>query len=155
MLPSTNTETDKGESYQALAKPMGIWLYLILFTLVVAHYLFILLIHSLELMPKGMANQAFFRSNGFYLNFVGNLILAITLIVTLFQMKQSAMTWCLTLFVFDLCSTSYWVLTQNWIEMAGLFGLILVGSIWSACISCYFYLRYLHKQETLIPCTGF
>ena len=153
MSPSIDVSND--EPNQALAKPIGIWLYLILFTLVVAHYLFIILIHSLELMPKGMANQAFFKSNGFYLNFVGNLILAITLIVALFQMKQSAMSWSLTLFVFDVCSTSYWVLTQNWIEMAGVFGLILVGSIWSACISCYFYLRYLHKQKMLLPCADF
>jgi len=104
-------------------------------------------------MPKPLAHHPFFKSNGFYLNFIGNIILAFTLLVALFQMKQSAMFWSLTLLVFDVCSTSYWILTQHWLETAGNFGLVLISFVWGGCISCYLYLRYLNKKGLLRPCS--
>ncbi|GEM_PF-1747244 len=151
MLPSINN--DKNDDHQHTTKPIGVWLYLIFFTLVIAHFLFIILMHSLGLMPNELANHDFFSSNGFYLNFVGNLILAIMLLVSLFQMKQSAMFWSLALFVFDLLSTSFWILTQNWLETAGNFGPVLVGFVWGGCITCYLYLGYLNKKGLLTPCS--
>jgi hypothetical protein len=73
--------------------------------------------------------------------------------VALFQLKQAAMYWSLTLFVFDVCSTSFWILTQNWLETAGYFGIVLVAIVWSGCLSCYLYLRYLNNKGILMSCS--
>ena len=135
---------------ELMIRPLGIWLFLVFFVLLIGHLLFIVLIHSLDLMPKELASHTFFRSSGFYLNFVGNLIFAFLLLVALYQMRRSALLWSLSLLLFDVCSTSYWILTQNWLENAGYLGVVLISFIWLGSFSCFLYLRYLNNQEMLI-----
>jgi len=150
--PSSNTE--KNELAQSAPKPTFIWFYLIFFSLVIGNFLFIILTHSLGQMPKPLADHAFFTSKGFYLNFIGNLTLTFFLVLALFQMKQSAMFWSLALLAFDACSTSYWILTQNWLETAGDFSLAPIFIVWSGCLTCFLYLRYLNKKGMLISSSG-
>ena len=130
-------------------KPVLLWCFMLLFSLIISHFLVIILIHYLDLMPKQIAKGAFFNSNGFLLNFIGNIWLGSTLLFALFQMKKSAVFWSLTLLLFDICSTVFWIFTQSWLETAGGLGLMLIWVVWGTCFSCFIYLRYLNKQGKL------
>ncbi|EAQ67156.1 hypothetical protein MED121_14554 [Marinomonas sp. MED121] len=130
-------------------KPFLLCCFILLLTLITGHFLFIILIHHLDLMPKQMASSAFFSSNGFLLNFIGNIWLGSTLLIALIKMKKSGLFWSLALFIFDVCSTVFWIFTQNWLATAGALGLMLIGIVWGTCIACFIYLRYLNKLGKL------
>lgn len=131
-------------------KPALLCVFIVFFALMICHCLVVVLVHSFELMPVTFAGEAFFQSASLLVKFIGNIVLASLLLLALFQMKQSAIFWCLTLLVFDISSISFWILTQNWIEVAGSLGITIVSIVWTGSLSCFVYLKYLNKQGKLV-----
>lgn len=145
-LHSHNVESD---SIYKQKKPFLIWVFIAFFIFATINFSMIILVHSLGVMPKALANDSFFTSICFYLNFIGNLIFAIGTLLALFKMKKSALYWCLALPLFDMCSTGLWILTQNWLETASSLGLEMIFLVWSGCFSCFIYLLILNKRGEL------
>ncbi|WP_438466637.1 hypothetical protein [Marinomonas sp. PE14-40] len=141
---------DTDENFRlTVQKPTLLCIYIVFFALMICHCFVAIMVHCLDVMPRDFANQAFFNNTSFLVKFIGNISLASLVLISLYQMKQSAIFWCLTLLVFDISSITFWVFTQNWLEVAGSLGITIVSIVWSGCLSCFIYLKYLDKQGKL------
>ena len=140
---------DMDDARLATKKPTLLCLYIIFFALMVCHCFVVILLHSFELLPNGFSSQSLFTNTSFKIKFIGNISLATLVLFALYQLKQSALFWCLALLVFDISSIAFWIFTQNWLEVAGSLGITIVSIVWRGCLSCFIYLKYLDKQGKL------
>jgi len=147
LLSSHDTDED---SRLTVKKPTLLCLYIVFFALMICHCFVVILVHSFDVMPSEFAYQALFSNTSFLVKFIGNISLASLVLISLYQMKQSAIFWCLTLLVFDMSSIVFWIFTQNWLDVAGSLGVTIVSIVWGGCLTCTIYLKYLKKRGKLL-----